>query len=481
MSGILMAGCYDFFLIRWVADLLGLIMGGLYKFFDLFIDKWIIGICIIVFTIIVKMILFPMTLKQQKFSKISSVMNPELQKIQKKYQGKRDQDSMMKMQAETQALYDKYGTSPTGSCLPVLIQMPILLGLYAVIISIPTYVSPVSDIYKDMSTVIVSTMDEYSDINDLNKLLIGEDADFSKLIANNYDSSKSESENKDLIYENLITMNSAVNPLSDYNSLYDKSSEIIEKLKALEEKDFNTVLEAENKKENKSDKNIALIEKYKLYTDSDWDKLLDDLNTAKSGENGVEGYEDTISEIYEFAGIDLSKSPSQGKWYAIIIPILAFLTQWYSMKLSTKNQPKMDDNPMASSMKVMTFTMPIMSAFFCYSFAAGLGFYWVMSAVVQIIQQIIINNHFKNKDVNEMIKENVEKRRKKLEKKGINPDEKVITNAATRNVKSIKVDYDNSSAASESVTEAVADKNVKKGGIAERANMVKAFNEKNNK
>ena len=80
-----------------------------------------------------------------------------------------------------------------------------------------------------------------------------------------------------------------------------------------------------------------------------------------------------------------------------------------------------------------------------------------------------------------MIKENVEKRRKKLEKKGINPDEKVITNAATRNVKSIKVDYDNSSAASESVTEAVADKNVKKGGIAERANMVKAFNEKNNK
>ena len=219
MSGILMAGCYDFFLIRWVADLLGLIMGGLYKFFDLFIDKWIIGICIIVFTIIVKMILFPMTLKQQKFSKISSVMNPELQKIQKKYQGKRDQDSMMKMQAETQALYDKYGTSPTGSCLPVLIQMPILLGLYAVIISIPTYVSPVSDIYKDMSTVIVSTMDEYSDINDLNTLLIGEDADFSKLIANNYDSSKSESENKDLIYENLITMNSAVNPLSDYNMI----------------------------------------------------------------------------------------------------------------------------------------------------------------------------------------------------------------------------------------------------------------------
>ena len=65
----------------------------------------------------------PLQIKQQKFSKLSSVMQPELMKIQKKYQNKKDQVSMQKMQEETSAVYQKYGVSPTGSCVQLLIQM----------------------------------------------------------------------------------------------------------------------------------------------------------------------------------------------------------------------------------------------------------------------------------------------------------------------------------------------------------------------
>ena len=76
----------------------------------------------------------PLQVKQQKFSKLSSVMQPELQKIQKKYKGKNsDQAAMQKMQEETQAVYQKYGVSPTGSCVQLAIQMPILFALYQVI------------------------------------------------------------------------------------------------------------------------------------------------------------------------------------------------------------------------------------------------------------------------------------------------------------------------------------------------------------
>lgn len=66
-----------------------------------------------------------------------SVMNPEIQAIQKKYKGKSDQESMQRQNVEIQAVYEKYGTSMTGGCLPLLIQMPILLALYRVIYNIP--------------------------------------------------------------------------------------------------------------------------------------------------------------------------------------------------------------------------------------------------------------------------------------------------------------------------------------------------------
>ena len=127
------------FIIGPVAKLLGYIMEGIFWLLDkLSIPN--IGLAIILFTIVIYLLLLPLTIKQQKFSKFSAKMNPELQAIQKKYQGRNDNDSMMKMQAETKEVYAKYGVSPSGSCLQLLIQMPILFALYRVIYSIPAYV-----------------------------------------------------------------------------------------------------------------------------------------------------------------------------------------------------------------------------------------------------------------------------------------------------------------------------------------------------
>ena len=117
-------------IIGWCAKLLGKVMEGIYLLFSKGLNIENIGLCIIMFTLIVKLLMIPLTVKQQKFSKLSTLMNPELQEIQKKYKGKRDNESMIKMNEETQAVYEKYGTSPTGSCLQLLIQMPIMFSLY---------------------------------------------------------------------------------------------------------------------------------------------------------------------------------------------------------------------------------------------------------------------------------------------------------------------------------------------------------------
>lgn len=125
-----------------IATVLGYVMDILFKFTGQF-GIFNVGLCIILFTIVMKMLMIPLTIKQQKTTKLMSVMNPEIQAIQKKYKGKTDNESMQRQNVEIQAVYEKYGTSMTGGCLPLLIQMPILFALYRVIYNIPAYVPSV--------------------------------------------------------------------------------------------------------------------------------------------------------------------------------------------------------------------------------------------------------------------------------------------------------------------------------------------------
>ena len=132
-----------------VAKLLGYIMNGIFFVIDK-IGLPNVGLAIILFTIVVNLLMMPLTIKQQKFSKLSAKMNPEIQAIQAKYKNKKDQDSMMAQNQEIQAVYAKYGVSPSGSCVQLLIQMPILFALYRVIMNIPAYVQPIKNLYIDV-------------------------------------------------------------------------------------------------------------------------------------------------------------------------------------------------------------------------------------------------------------------------------------------------------------------------------------------
>ncbi len=138
-----------------IAYVLGLIMNGIYAFFSLFgIEN--LAISIIMFTLIMKVLMLPLTIKQQKFTRLSSRMNPEIQKIQAKYKGKKDEASLRKQQAETQAIYQKYGSSPTSGCLPMLIMLPIMFALYQVINNIPEYVTIVREQYQTVADAIMN-------------------------------------------------------------------------------------------------------------------------------------------------------------------------------------------------------------------------------------------------------------------------------------------------------------------------------------
>ncbi len=132
----------------------GLIFNGIYNFLALFgVEN--IAVCLVIFTIIVKMLMMPLTIRQQKFSKLSAKMQPELSAIQAKYKGKKDEQSQRYMQMETQEVYQKYGTNPASGCLPMLITLPIIFAMYRVIYTIPAYVTKLRGYYTVVANAIM--------------------------------------------------------------------------------------------------------------------------------------------------------------------------------------------------------------------------------------------------------------------------------------------------------------------------------------
>ena len=137
-----------------IIDFIALLMGYIMQALFFITGGFNIGLCIILFTIIVRLIMMPMTIKQQRFSKLSAMMQPEIAAIQNKYKGKNDTASIQKMQLETKAVYEKYGTSPTGGCLQMFIQLPIFYGIFAVVRDIPYYVPRVKALFEPVISAI---------------------------------------------------------------------------------------------------------------------------------------------------------------------------------------------------------------------------------------------------------------------------------------------------------------------------------------
>ncbi len=127
-----------------ITFLIGNVMKFLYYIIS-YADIENVGICIIILTFVINIMMLPFTIKQQKFSRISRIMTPKIQKLQKKYKGKMEQESIMKQQQEIQEIYKEYGINPMGNFGQIFIQMIIFMCLYKVISNIPYYIPNVTD------------------------------------------------------------------------------------------------------------------------------------------------------------------------------------------------------------------------------------------------------------------------------------------------------------------------------------------------
>ena len=420
--------------------ILGPILNGVFIFLD-----WLpwknsanVGVAIILFTIVIYLILLPLTIKQQKFSKLQSKMQPELQAIQAKYKGKKDQDSQMAMNQETQQVYSKYGVSPTGSCLPLLIQMPILFALYRVIYSIPAYVPMVKNAYTDIVNGLIEKEGSSEFIQSLSSA-----TNFTKQFSNEAFTSGD----------------------TEY-----VSNTFIDVLNRASESDW-----------------LSISEKF-----PDLSSIVESTMTTLKGFNNFFGMNIgySPSEIIKTAFADKNLLICVA---AILVPVLSAVTQWINVKLTpgsnnTQKTGNEQADQMASSMKAMNTFMPIMSAVFCFTLPTGMGIYWIAGSVVRSVQQVLINKHIDKLDLDAEIKKNVEKKNKRLKRAGIDPETLMANaNRSTRSMAS-KATVNTSADVSSNVnngkqvnnTEYYNKNAAKPGSIAAKANMVKQYNEKNN-
>ncbi len=245
------------------------------------------GITIILFTIAIKVLMLPLAVKQQKSMVAIQKLNPELQALQKKYA-----NDQQRLSQETMKVYQKHGVSPAGGCLPLLIQFPIIIGLYQVVTRPLQYIMHMgTDVIQKVADILLAA------------------GKIEQTVASQ------------AVKQTQITVARA---MAD---------------------------------------NAALIE-------------------GKLGE--------AVSTInFDFFGMDLALTPNFGQFSALwLIPVLSALTAYLSGVITTKLS---GNGQQAEQMKSMNIMMPLMSGYFCFIMPAGVGLYWIMSNVFQLVQQVVLN------------------------------------------------------------------------------------------
>ena len=420
------------FIIGPIASLLGMFMNGIFYVLNM-IGIPNIGVAIIIMTILIYMCMLPLTIRQQKFSKLQRKMQPELNKINKKYEGRKDQASMERQQQEIQAVYKKYGVSATGSCVQLLIQMPILIALYRVFYNIPAYVPLVKQAFFPL----------------VDKLI---EADPSGEFIQTFNAANQ--------FQKQFTNESFVGGVVEYVQ--------------------NTFIDVLNK-----------------FSSADWTTLGDhftnlqeDINntvTKLAQYNNFLGVNISNSPSYMFRN-GLNDKQYLLVFASIMIPVLAAATQYLNVKLMPQPEQADSNNQMNTTMKSMNVMMPLMSAVFCWSLPSGLGLYWIAGAVVRTIQQIFVNKHIDKMDIDAMIEENVAKQKEKdaksKKKNKNNVGSETVNTYSSMNTRNIRTNDKYSTKISQEkeqelqrVRNANKGKKYKAGSLASKVNMVSDFND----
>ena len=316
-------------------------LGSMLSFFESFTGGY--AFALLLYALVFKIVFLPFSIKQQKNQIAMAKLAPKIELIKAKYKGRTDQPTMRKQQEEIMELQQKEGYSPLSGCLPLLIQLPLIMLLYAVITNPLSYIAKPTDTVKDYND---SIKNEIIVTDELNKY-------YGDIIKD-----KEKIEMSDII-------------LKVYNEINFDEEDIDKLNKGMEISIINKITRFINNDDyfNSKEERIAYIESLGLDVD-------------------------TIPDFYLF-GVNLAETPSLKNFSILcLIPLLAAAAQWVSMWLMRKfnsNSAMQNQDPQTqASMKMMDLLFPGMTLFMAFSFSGMLGLYWIFQSLLGLLQSFII-------------------------------------------------------------------------------------------
>jgi len=328
---------------------------------------------------------------------------------------------MRMMQMEQQAVYDKYGTSPTAGCLPMLIMFPIMFALYRIIYAIPAYVPDIYELYNAIAEGL-KNQEYFSYMTEMASTLAVQTKNFAEM------------SDGILTNEHLIDIMTKFS-VTDWENLIAQFPSVAQIM-------------------TEGVSNIDLII---------------DINSVGAF---------NILNTPQFYGF------SWALLIPVLAIVTQLFQSILSMAKTKKTGKKTEENAMVQSMNSMMYIMPFMSGFMCWMFPICVGIYWIASTVVTIIYQFFINRHIDKMDMDEMIQQNVEKMNKKREKMGIASGNQMAElakmqtksidgYAAAESKKSTTSSYANASGKNYSAEKTASSVNTEKKSVSGYANMLK--------
>ena len=351
-------------------------------------------IAILVFSVVLKLVLFPFGIKQQKNSQKQASLRPKENVIRKKYAGRTDRATQLKMNTEIQELYQKENFSPLAGCLPMILQMLVLLAVYEVIRMPLTYTAGMQKVtVENVQTAVVEMVyaedvsefeEKYDDFLEAHKKSANVEFKYSPEVAK------------------ILNIKSAGKSVKSKPGDEKYKEEFLSSLK----KGYETALEEKSYQFNSEVVVINYIKDHPEDFSVTYEKLIAD----EKSEDVLDpkAVLEKLPNLEVFKGFDLGINPSfdllkekeLGKKLIIIIPILSLVTSYFGQALTRKftYQPEQTDE-MKSQMRIMNIFMPLFSFYIAFKVPAAVGFYWVMSNTLSPVQQIALSKMFPIKEI----------------------------------------------------------------------------------
>ena len=293
-----------------------------------------LGISIIFFTLVSKSLTFPLTHKSQKSMQAMQKLQPEMEKIKKKYENSKSPEDQKKMGQEINKLYAENKVSPLMGCLPIFIQFPIFMSMFHIMNQPYRFVTRLGEIYTNLADTIIANF----------------------------------------------------NP--DAAGVFQNPEGIV----ALTELAYGKVPAGMEISVLVPDQLRRLLARLNPY---EWDTFMNAITPEAAAQ--IQPYLDSKIATEHFIGITLVANVDFS-FPAILIPVLCVVFTFLTGYMTSKNQPKPKDTAQKIQQQMMLYMMPAMMGFITFGMPAGVGVYWATSSGLQILQQYFTGKRAKAKE-----------------------------------------------------------------------------------